>query len=89
MIEDMTHLALFDDYQKEIFDTLSHFRARASGVTDKATLLALYIEQNEALKEVLRKQHRAFRWMRGEKVEPEHHLVYAQLVGKSTMDMLP
>jgi hypothetical protein len=88
MIEDMQHLGVFESYQQEIYDTLAHYRARASGVTDKATLIALYIEQNEALKEVLRKQHRAFRFMRGEKVEPEHHEVYAQLVGTSTMDML-
>ncbi len=87
MIEDATHLKLFDDYQREIYDTLAQFRAQASGVDDKLQLIAIYIAQNEALKEVLRKQHRAFRWLRGEKVEQEHHEVYAQLEGEGSATM--
>lgn len=87
MIEDARHLSLFDDYQREIYDTLAQFRAQANGLDDKLLLIDIYIAQNEALKEVLRKQHRAYRWMRGEKVEPEHHTVYANLVGVSGLDV--
>jgi len=87
-MEDMQHMAVLESYQQEIFDTLSHYRARASGKTDKLELIQIYLDQNEAVKEVLRKQHRAFRFMRGEKIEPEHHLVYAELTGKSSLEML-
>jgi hypothetical protein len=88
MIQDMQHMAVFESYQKEIYDTLAEYRARASGVTDKLQLIQLYIDQNEAVNEVLRKQHRAFRWMRGEKVESEHHLVYAQIDGRGGVEVL-
>lgn len=81
MIDDSRHLTLFDSYQREIYDTLAQFRAQTNGLDDKATLISVYIAQNEALREVLRKQHRAFRWMRGEKVEQENHEVEAVLEG--------
>lgn len=85
MIEDMQHLTLFHAYQQEIQETVAHYNAKASGLTDKKELIEIYLAQNEALKEVLRKQNRAFRWMKGEKVEPEHHFVEAELVGKSNL----
>jgi len=81
MIEDMTHLGVFDAYQREILSTISQYNSRASGVTDKSTLIDIYLAQNDALREVLRKQNRALRWMRGEAVEPEHHEVEAVIIG--------
>ena len=84
-IENMTHLGIFDAYQREIYDTLALYNAQASGLKDKVELIQIYKAQNEALAEVLRKQHRALRWLNGETVEPEHHFVEAQLIGKSEL----
>jgi hypothetical protein len=88
VIKDMQHMTIFDNHQREIYDTLAHFNARASGLDDKAELIQIYLAQTEALKEIVRKHERSLRFMNGEKVEPEHHYVEAQLIGKSNLEML-
>ncbi len=81
MIEDMTHLGVLDALARELQDNLSHYNHRANGKTDKATLIALRIEQIADLREILRKQERHLRFMNGEKIEPETHIVEAVITG--------
>jgi hypothetical protein len=85
-IEDATHLQVLDSLARELQQNLVDYNARANGGSDKATLLALRLEQNAALKEILRKQERHLRFMAGEKIEPEHHHVEAVLVGISGLE---
>lgn len=81
MIEDMTHLQILDALQREIFDLLANFNARASGQTDKGYLVELRLEQNQNIVELLRQQNRALRHMIGEAVPPEAHEANAVLLG--------
>jgi hypothetical protein len=82
VIEDMTHLEVLKSLAWELQDCLIYYNARANGQTDKATLLALRLEQNAVLKEILKKQERHLRFMNGEKIEPEIHQVEAVLTGE-------
>ena len=81
MIEDMTHLGVIESLARELQDNLNSYNRRANGETDKATLLALRLEQIASLREVLRKQERHLRFMNGEKIEPEIHVVEAVVTG--------
>ena len=81
MIDDMTHLGVLDSLARELQANLNDYNGRANGQTDKATLLALRLEQITVLREILRKQERHLRFMNGEKIEPENHLVEAVIAG--------
>lgn len=81
MIEDMTHLAVFDALANELQDNLVEYNRRANGETDKLKLAVLRLEQSDALTEILRKQRRHLRFIKGEKIEPETHVVEATIVG--------
>jgi hypothetical protein len=82
----MTHLAVFDSLAKEMQDNLVDYNRRANGQTDKTILCALRLEQIVALREILRKQERHIRYMNGEKIEPENHLVEAIILGTGGLD---
>jgi hypothetical protein len=81
MIVDMTHLGVLDALARELQDNLLHYNSRCSGIEDKRELLALRLQQNDDLTEILRKQRRHLRFMNGEKIEPETHVVEAVLTG--------
>lgn len=83
--EDMTHLAVLDGLAREIQQNLIEFNARSNGKTDKAELLKIRLEQNDILKELLRKQRRALAFMAGEKIEPETHFGEAIIRGEGGM----
>jgi hypothetical protein len=51
-------------------------------MNEKAALLALKLEQNELLAEIVRKQRRHLRFMNGEKIEPEVHHVQCTMTGE-------
>ncbi len=78
----MTHLGVLQRLAEELQQNLVDYNSRANGQTDKATLLALRLEQIIVLRELLRKQERHIRFMNGEKIEPENHLVEAVITGK-------
>lgn len=82
VIEDMTHLGVVDALARELQEVLNTYNAKSNGITDKATLLALRLEQNSVLAEVLRKQRRHLRFMNGEKIEPETHYAEAIITGR-------
>ena len=81
-MEDMTHLGVLDALANELQMKLIEYNALADGMKDKKELLRLRIQQNEELKEILRKQLRHLKFMNGEKIEPETHFVEAVIEGK-------
>jgi hypothetical protein len=81
MIEDMQHIQVLDALGKEIVSLAFDYNVRANGVTDKATLIALRVEQNEALCELLAKHRRALDFMAGKPVKPVAHTAEAVLIG--------
>jgi hypothetical protein len=81
MIEDVTHIPVLDSLARELQQCLVDYNSRANGITDKATLLALRLEQNDALVEITRKQRRHLKFMSGEKIEPETHVIEATIIG--------
>jgi len=81
----MTHLGVLDSLAREIQQNLVDYNAQANGKTDKAELLRIRLEQNDALKELLRKQRRALALMAGEKIEPEMHFGEAIITGQGGM----
>jgi hypothetical protein len=68
---DMMHLAVLDAHMRELQGLLIEYNARANGVTDKAELCALRLEQGAAITEMLRQQKRALDHMAGNPIEPE------------------
>lgn len=81
MIEDMTHLRVLDALSRELLALIYEYNSKANGERDKATLVALQLEQNARFVELLRQQRRALQHMAGLPVEPEHHEATAVLVG--------
>jgi hypothetical protein len=81
-MEDMTHLGVLDSLARELQENLVLYNQRLNGVRDKEVLLGIRLEQNAALKEILRKQERHLRFMKGEKIEPENHAVEAVFTGE-------
>jgi hypothetical protein len=81
MIQDMTHLRVLHDLAEELQVNLIHYNQLCNGKADKAELLALRLMQNDELVEILRKQRRHLRYMNGEHIEPETHVVEAVLTG--------
>lgn len=79
IVKDVTYLGVIDGLARELQDVLTAYNNRANGLTEKAPLLALRLEQNEVLTETLRRQRRHLRFMNGEKIEPETHSVEAVL----------
>jgi hypothetical protein len=86
VIDDMTHLGVLDSLARELQENLVFYNSRSNGQTDKATLLALRLEQINTLREILRKQERHLRFMNGEKIEPENHLVEAIITGSGGLE---
>lgn len=82
----MTHLEVLKALASELQDNLIHYNRLANGQTDKASALQLRLEQNAALREILRKQERHLRFMNGEPIEPETHYVEAVIVGLGGVD---
>jgi hypothetical protein len=87
MIRNMTHLEVLDCLARELQDVLIDYNRRASGQTDESFLVALRLEQNTVLAEVVRKQRRHLRLMNGEKIEPEIHYAEAVLIGTGSGEM--
>lgn len=80
-MQDMTHLPVLDGLAKEIQANLIEYNIKANAMTDKHQLVALRLEQNKALKELLHHQQRALRCMIGEKVDPEVQFGEVVVVG--------
>lgn len=81
MIEDMKHLQVLRDLNNEIQALLNEYNARESGITDKGMLVALRLEQSEALTSLLAQQRRALMFMRGDEVQAEMHFGESVLTG--------
>lgn len=81
MIENMKHLQVLRDLNNEIQALLNEYNARESGITDKETLVALRLEQSEALTSLLAQQRRALKFMRGDEVQAEMHFGESVLTG--------
>lgn len=80
-VKDARHLEVVEGHSRELMDLITQFNARASGVTDKEELLAIRLEQNAAMVELLRGHRRALQFMAGLPVEPQVHTAEAVLVG--------
>jgi hypothetical protein len=81
MIEDMRHLQVIDDLQREIYVLLAHYNARCNGRTDKIELVDIRLAQHEALILKLQDQIRALNHLAGRPVEPVAHEATAVLIG--------
>lgn len=81
MIEDMRHLAWFAALADEIQILINQFNSRSNGLTDKAELITLRLEEIEQLTQLLNRHRRALLNMRGDKIEPETHLAEVVLTG--------
>lgn len=81
MIEDMRHLTVLDDLNREIYTLLSHFNARASGKTDKKFLCELRLEELRSLGELVAAHSRAVAHMAGHSVPPMAHEAEAVITG--------
>lgn len=76
----MTHMQFFTDVERELTAAIVDYNRKVSGVTDKATLIALRIEQADYLIELLKKHRRTMDFMQGKPVEPVTHFGEAILL---------
>jgi hypothetical protein len=79
-MEDLTHMQFFSDVERELTAVIVDYNRKASGVTDKAKLIALRTEQADLLIELLKKHRRAMDFMQGKPVEPVMHFGEAVLL---------
>lgn len=85
-MDDLSHMQFFHDVERDLTEAIVLFNRRANGETDKQKLLALRIEQNDILMELLRKHRRAFDFMQGKPVEPVVHFGEAVLLPVGGME---
>ena len=82
MIEDKTHLALLNEIATELERLVVTFNARASGITERGQLMALRLEQNELLAEMVHRHRRALDYAAGRPVPPQVHFAETVLHGE-------
>jgi hypothetical protein len=80
MVEDATYLAIFHEIAQELEANIIEYNKQTSGVTGKDQLIALRMEQQSILMELLKKHRRAMDHMQGKPVEPETHFGEAILL---------
>jgi hypothetical protein len=68
---DMTHLAVFDAHMRELQHLINECNAEASGVTDRAKLCDIRLEQIAKLTELLRMHKRTINYLAGNPYQPE------------------
>jgi hypothetical protein len=81
MVEDKQYLGVIDAIGMELHAILVDYNQRANGITDKSALIALRLEQFNALEESVKKNRRVLKFLNGEQVEPVAHSGEAVLVG--------
>jgi hypothetical protein len=78
---DMKHLAVLDAHARELQQLINEYNAEASGVTDKAALCDIRLEQIGKLTELLRMHKRTVDYLAGNPYQPEVQLGEAIVQG--------
>ncbi len=80
-VEDMRHLAIIADLDRELQELIISYNRRAEGVTARDEALSLRLEQNTHMLDVLTEHRRVLRYHLGLPYEPVAHEAVAVLEG--------